>query len=205
MKIITISREFGSGGRELGKRLAGLLGYAYYDREIEECVARRMEMDAGYVARSIEQGALRNIPLHFGRTLANSYAWKQQINILVEKQRVLKEIAAASDCVIVGRAADVILAEHNPFKVFVYADMAHKLARCQRYAQAGENLDPHGLEREIKRIDSRRADYRRMFSEQKWGRKENYHLCVNTSGLDLAKAAPYLAEYIRVCFTGGTP
>lgn len=138
MNIITISREFGSGGRELGKRLADLLGYAYYDKEIEETVAQRMNMDAGYVEQSIDQGMLVNIPLHFGKTLASTYMLKQQVEILVEKQRVLKEIATKSDCVIVGRAADVILAEYNPCKIFVYADMAHKVERCQRYAEPKE-------------------------------------------------------------------
>ncbi len=69
MNIITISREFGSGGRELGKQLASLLGYAYYDREIEEGIAQRTHLDVAYVTRSVDWGQLAKVPLHFGRTL----------------------------------------------------------------------------------------------------------------------------------------
>ena len=106
-RIITISREFGSGGREVGKRLADALHCAYYDSEIEASIAQNLDLDEGYIARSLESGAFTNIPLHFGRTIASSYLYKQQVDILVEKRKVLREIAAASDCVIVGRAADV--------------------------------------------------------------------------------------------------
>lgn len=200
MNIITISREFGSGGRELGKRLADLLGYAYYDKEIEETVAQRMNMDADYVEQSIGHGMLVNIPLHFGKTLASTYMLKQQVEILVEKQRVLKEIATKSDCVIVGRAADVILAEYNPCKIFVYADMAYKVERCQRYAEPKEKKSPCELEREIKRIDSSRSKYHDILSDRRWGQKENYHLCINTSGLEIKKMIPSIAAYAKEWF-----
>ena len=136
-RIITISREFGSGGREVGKRLADALHCAYYDSEIEASIAQNMDLDEGFIARSIGNGALTNIPLHFGRTIASSYLYKQQVDILVEKRRVLRQVAAASDCVIVGRAADVILEDLAPFKLFVYASMDHKLARCRRYEETG--------------------------------------------------------------------
>ena len=71
-RIITISREFGSGGREAGKRLADALHCAYYDSEIEASIAQNMDLDESYIARSVENGVLANIPLHFGRTIARS-------------------------------------------------------------------------------------------------------------------------------------
>ena len=196
MSIITISREFGSGGREVGKRLADVLGYAYYDREIEEDIAQRMNMDVGYVTHAM-RGGPHSIPLHFGRTLANPYLVKQQVDILVEKQRVLKEIAADSNCVIVGRAADVILEEYHPFKIFVYADMAYKVKRCVEHAEMGENLTPRELERAIKRVDAQRAQYHRLYADTEWGRKEAYHLCVNTTGMEIKRVIPPIADYIR--------
>lgn len=200
MNVITISREFGSGGRELGKRLADILGYTYYDREIEADIAKRLDMDEGYISRSIEQGAVMNIPLHFGRTLASPYMLRQQIDILVEKQRVLKEIAAASHCVIVGRAADLILAEHKPFKIFVYADMQHKIKRCQSYSAPGENLTPGELKKSIKKMDAKRREYLTMFGVSDWGDKKNYHLCINTTGMEIKKIAPHIAEYAKEWF-----
>lgn len=202
MKIITISREFGSGGREIGKRLADVLGYAYYDREIEEGIAQNMDMDVDYVRRSMERGIPTNIPLHFGKTFASSYAFKQQVDILVEKERVLKEIASRSNCVIVGRAADAILAEYRPLKVFVYADMDYKVKRCQGYAEVGEDLSVREMERAIKKIDSRRAQYHGMYMDADWGGKEYYHLCVNTTGWEIKRIVPCIAEFARGWFEG---
>ena len=204
MHVITVSRQFGSGGRELGKRLADRLGYAYYDREIEEHVAHRMDLDEGYISRAIERGALISVPLHFGRTLASPHLLKQQVSILVEKQRVLRELADASDCVIVGRAADVILADRNPFRLFVYAGMEYKAARCRTYAEPGEGLSDRELEKAIRRMDARRAEYHRMFSDARWGRKENYHLCLNTTRLEIKGIVPAVAQYVTAWFQGGS-
>lgn len=200
MNIITISREFGSGGREVGKRLADVLDYAYYDREIEAWIAERMDMDVNYIAQTMDRGLLMNIPLHFGRTLAGSYVMKQQVDILVEKQRVLKEIANSSNCVIVGRAADVILSEYKPFKIFVYADMEYKIKRCQGYVEIGESLSPRETEKAIRKIDAKRSQYHGMFPGMDWGDKELYHLCINTTGLTIKKIVPHIAEYARCWF-----
>lgn len=199
-RIITISREFGSGGREAGKRLADALHCAYYDSEIEASIAQNMDLDEGFIARSIGNGALTNIPLHFGRTIASSYLYKQQVDILVEKRRVLRQIAAASDCVIVGRAADVILEDLAPFKLFVYASMDHKLARCRRYEETSRLDSPKALEKEIRQVDARRAKYHGMFSPVKWGDQANYHLCINTTGLEIKQLIPHLAGYAQAWF-----
>ena len=198
-RIITISREFGSGGREVGKRLADALHCAYYDSEIEACIAQNLDLDAGYIAHAVENGALTNIPLHFGRTIASSYLYKQQVDILAEKCKVLKPFAAASDCVIVGRAADVILAGEGPLRLFIYAGMPHKLARCQRYEERGA-ASPKALEKEIRQVDARRARYHGMFSPIKWGERANYDLCVNTGGLAIKELVPALAQYAQAWF-----
>ncbi len=199
MKIITISREFGSGGREIGKRLADVLNFQYYDREIELSIAKRMDMNTDYIAYSIENG-LMNIPLHFGKTFTSSYLLKQQVDILIEKQKVLREIASTSNCVIVGRAADVILEEYHPFKIFVYADMEYKIKRCQGYAEVGENLTLREMEKAIRKIDTRRSQYHRRYLDIDWGKKEYYHLCINTTGLEIKKIVPYIAEYAKCWF-----
>ncbi len=205
MNIITISREFGSGGREIGRRLADILGYTYYDREIEISIAERMNMDVDYVAHAMDQEMLMNIPLHFGRTFGDSYAMKQQVDILVEKQRFLKEIASASHCVIVGRAADVILSEFHPFKMFIYADMEHKIKRCQKYAKEEENLSPREMKKMIRKVDSRRFQYHRMFLNTDWGDKNQYHLCVNTTGVNIKSIVPILADYSSAWFRNSKP
>lgn len=130
MKIITVSREFGSGGRELGKRLSDCLGWPYYDREIISAVARRNALDEGYVEDALEQGDFRGVPLTIGRTFAYLPSMPHDSRqLLQEQRRVLRALAAHGDCIIVGRNADLILAEHRPLKLFVYADLESRLRR----------------------------------------------------------------------------
>ena len=110
---------------------------------------------------------------------------------------LIKELAEKGNCVFVGRAADSILEEYNPFKIFVYADEQSKLDRCKQRAEEGENLTDREMLRAMKRIDKARAEFHDIISEYKWGDKEGYDLCVNTTGLEIKKVIPALAEYYR--------
>lgn len=199
MSIITVSREFGSGGREVGKRLADAFGYAYYDREIVSAIAAKTQMSEGYVANALEGGLFRSIPVHFGRTFSYTSAMMgSTTNLFVEQHKILKELAAKGDCVIVGRAADAILEEYHPFNLFVYADMEAKLRRCRERATEEESFTDKEMARRIKKIDTERARYHELFSDTPWGKKESYHLCVNTTDVSIKALVPAVAEYIRV-------
>ena len=100
MKIIPVSREFGSGGRELGKRLSDCLGWPYYDREIISAVARRNALDEGYVEDALEQGDFRGVPLTIGRTFAYLPSMPHDSRqLLQEQRRVLRALAAHGDCI----------------------------------------------------------------------------------------------------------
>jgi len=197
MSVITISREFGSGGREVGKRLADVLGYTYYDREIVTTIAQKHQMDEGYVARALDGGLFQSMPIHFGRTFSYTAMIPHTTDLFVEQHKILKEIAAKGNCIIVGRAAGTVLEEYDPFKLFVYADMPSKVRRCQQRAAEDEKLNDREMERKIKRIDTERAKYHGLFSDIAWGDKAGYHLCVNTTGADIKALVPALAEYIR--------
>ena len=198
MSIITISREFGSGGREVGKRLADALGYAYYDREIVSAIARKTSLDEGYVASALEGGLFRSVPIHFGRTFSYSPTlMTNTAGLYVEQHRIIRELAEKGNCVIVGRAADAILKEYDPFNLFVYADMPSKVKRCRERATGDEALTERELIRQIKKVDGERAKYYEMFSDTRWGQKEGYHLCVNTTGQEIKGMIPALAGYIR--------
>ena len=198
MSIITISREFGSGGREVGKRLADAFGYAYYDREIVSAIAQKHQMDEGYVAQALECGMLRSLPVHFGRTFSyTSMIMPNTTNLFVEQNKIIKEVAAKGNCVIVGRAASTILQDYDPFRLFVYADMNSKLRRCQQRMPQGETITEREMERKIKRIDGERARYYELFSDLSWGDKAGYDLCVNTTGSSIKALVPAIAEYIR--------
>jgi len=203
MRIITISREFGSGGREVGKRLADELGFAYYDREIVSAIAQKTSLDENYVANALEGGLFRSVPIHFGRTFSYSTAlMTNTANLYVEQHRIIKELAAKGDCIIVGRAADAILEEHRPFNLFVHADMEAKVRRCRQRAPEGEKLTDRELVRRIKKVDAERAKYHELFSDTRWGRKESYHLCVNTTGAQIKKLVPAIAQYARMWLEG---
>ncbi len=201
MNIITISREFGSGGREVGKRIADILGYAYYDREIITAIAEKHDFNENYVESMLENGFSFCMPITYGRTFSYSDVGGQQaIQLLSTQCKMLKEIASKGNCVIVGRSANIILEDMNPLNIFVHADMESKLRRCRERAPENENLKDSELRRKIKQIDSNRAKHQRFLSEKKWGDKEGYHLCVNTSGADIKAISAIIAEYAKGYF-----
>ena len=134
--IITVSREFGSGGRELGKRLADELGYRYYDREIVTALSEQTGMDPNFLDHQLESSSARvRYPIHFAQSFSQIAAVSDTaMHILSLETKLIRELAAKDDCIFVGRAADALLEEQNPFKLFVYADEASKLARCRSRA-----------------------------------------------------------------------
>lgn len=200
MNIITISREFGSGGREFGKRLADSLDIAYYDKEIISAIAEKSGLDERYVENISEKG-IHAYPLTIGRTFSlHTAVQNTNTKILVAQPQILEELADKGDCVIVGRCADVILRERNPFNLFIYANMASKIRRCHERTPAGEKITDHEMEKRIKRIDRERAKYRELLSDMKWGAKEGYHLCINTSDIAIKRLIPFVAEYAKNWF-----
>lgn len=201
MRIITISREFGSGGRELGKRMADLLGCAYYDREIIAAIAKENRLDEEYVEKMMERPLFMAYPITIGCTLSYpAYAHQNEINILISQQRVIKKLAEQGDCVVMGQGADGILNEYNPMKLFVYADMESKIKRCQERRPEGEHLTDREMQREIAKIDLNRARRYALITSSEWGKRENFHLCVNTAEIPIKALAPQMVEYARFWF-----
>lgn len=197
-RIITISREFGSGGREFGKRLAEGLGIAYYDREIITAVAQKSGLAEAYIESVSERSVGSYYPITFAHTLAYSPALMDpQLEVMGKQREIIRELAAKGDCVIVGRCADVILRDYSPLNIFVYADLSSKLARCRARASQDERLSDNELRRQIARVDKDRARFRSTITESRWGDKSAYHLCVNTSGWDLKALTASLLPYAR--------
>lgn len=200
--IITISREFGSGGRELGKRLSDVLEIPCYDKEIIQMIAEKQGFDEQYISHVSERNLQTLYPLTIGRrfTMTQHPITKQAVAIAAEQQKTIKNFAKQGDCIIIGRCADIILKDYFPFNIFVYADMDTKLNRCMERTEKGENLTSAELEHKIQEIDKKRAKYREFYTTTKWGASENYHLCINASGLEIRKIVPVLAEYVRLWF-----
>ena len=201
MKIITISREFGSGGRELGKRLAEALDIPCYDQQIIEMIAQKKNLDKNYVAHISEKDVRVLYPSTIGKhIIAPNYIGHQSVQIMSEQKKLIEELAAQGDCVIVGRCADLILKEYHPLNIFVYADQASKVSRCLERADEAEKLSAEQLVRKMKAIDKNRAAYRAMFTGSRWGDKASYHLCINTSGREIKNLIPGLTAYVNGWF-----
>ena len=202
MKIITISREFGSGGREVGKRLADALGFQYYDREIITAVAQKSSFDEEYVEKTLERGIPRTFSISFGRTFSfPDVAQQNYTKLLVAQQQFIEDIAKkGEDFVIVGRAADVILKDYNPLNLFVYAEMDSKIKRCKGRAEKGEKMSEREYARKIKQVDLGRAVNRQLLADGGWGDKESYHLCINTTDAEIKKLIDPIAAFAKAWF-----
>lgn len=146
-RIITIGREFGSGGREIGKRLSDELGIAYYDNEIISQIADRTKLAEGYVQHVMENGPSTLYRLRSGEAFTWELirSWMQNNAIYREQSRLIQEFAEKSDCVIVGRSADYILREKHPFRLFVYAEMEHKMELRKKRAPGERALYGQGI------------------------------------------------------------
>lgn len=222
-RIITVGREFGSGGRELGRRLSEELSIAYYDQEIVEEIARETSLSEEYVRTIVEKRPFFSYPIHTARTLypQSNPVLDQNMEIYSKQHKIIKSLAEKSDCIIVGRCADYILRDMKPFRIFVYADVDSKIARTRDKAAAqarataagdvqeiksvaAENpdrseddvtgLSDKELKRRMDRIDKERARYYEFYTGQKWGARANYDMLVNTTNITPAEAAKNLAH-----------
>lgn len=194
-KIITVGREFGSGGRELGRRLAEELGFEYYDKEIVCAIAEKTSFSESYVKSVIECKPHQLYPITIGKSIAfvSDYQSSPIQTVYRAQDSIVKEMAQKSDCVIVGRCADYILKEQKPCRIFVYADLKSRIRRCIERAEAGEGISEKEMKQRINEIDKGRAKYYDFYTGQKWGAKENYDLLINTTDKDIKSLVSGLA------------
>lgn len=197
-RIITIGREFGSGGREIGRRLAEHLHFAYYDQEIVKEIAKRINMAEEYIKNIEERQPIPLLPITIGRTftLPPNAISDQAQTVYREQSKVIRDMAQKSDCVIVGRCADYVLRELSPFRLFIYADMKFKMERCRKKGQEKEILNDQELQRKIRSIDKARSKYYQFYTDQVWGDKKNYDLCINTSDIEIKRAVDAIEKFL---------
>ena len=203
-QVITIGREFGSGGREFGKHLAEELGIAYYDGEVVSAIAKRSALAEDYVNQVLEQRIRAYYPITVANTLSIHHGdavYQVTQSIYAAQTDIIREMARKSDCVIVGRCADHILQDFQPniklLRIFLYADIAARIARCRANGEDLENESDKGLERRIRAVDRARAQYYRFYTGQTWGDRLNYDLCLNATGIDLRAAAKATAVLVK--------
>ena len=196
-KIITIGREFGSGGRELGRRLAEELGIQYYDKEILTEIAKNTSLSENYIQTVVEGKPHKLFPITIGQSFAYStdYHVRQMQEIFHAQTEIIRSLADKGDCVIIGRCADYILREQKPVRIFVYADIDSRVQRCMsRRTEDEADMSEQEMKKKILAIDKDRARYYSDFTGQKWGDKKFYDLCINTTEVEIKKAVPYMAK-----------
>lgn len=187
-KIITISREFGSGGRTIGKKVAEALGIPCYDAELIEELAK----ESGFAESYIKEAGEYAPGNYLSSVFANRSFGPTNEDILWEMQcRVISELAEKGPCVIVGRCADYILREKAEcLKVFVHADMAFRAERIvKEYGEREESA-----EQRLRNKDKRRAAYHRFYTNMKWGYAQNYHLTLNSGELGIEKCVKVICD-----------
>ncbi len=195
-QVITIGREFGSGGRELGRRLAKELGVEYYDKEILTAIAKHTSLSEEYVQQVVERQPHQLYPITTGRSFIylDTQPFQQASTVFQAQQEIIREMAAKSPCVIVGRCADYILRDSKPFRIFVYADLQSRIDRCRSRAEAGESMTDKEYLKQIQEMDKARSKYYAFYTDMKWGDKLNYDLCINTTNQDIPALVPVLAK-----------
>lgn len=197
-KIITVGREFGSGGREFGRRLSEELHFAYYDQEIIREISKRTSLSEQYIQSIVEHRPSFSFPIHIGQSFypLSNPAFEQTMAIYQEQARIITEMALKSDCVIVGRCADYILKEYKPFRIFVYADIDSKIKRCREKGPEHENLTDRELKQKISGMDKKRAKYYELYTGHSWEDKLNFDLCINTSRTVIKEIVPAVAKLL---------
>ncbi len=181
--IITISREFGSGGREIGKKLAEQLNIPFYDKQLIEIAAKESGFDKELFE---EEDARTSKGFHLfgalGYSLGGPLSTITELSLndrlfLVQSQ-VIEQVAKEGPCVIVGRCADYVLKDYdNVLNVFIYGNMEDKVTRAVKSYE----VDERDVESSVRKIDKHRANYYEYYTDRKWGRVENYDLSLNSS------------------------
>ncbi len=187
-KIITISRECGSGGRAIGRKLAEKLGYAFYDKELIDRVAKESGLAKEFIE---EQGEHITGSLLFNIASNMTYAGQVfgghmlplQDQLFMVQSDIIKDIAAKENCVIVGRCADYVLKDYeDSLHVFVCGDVEHKAERAVKEYQ----FDPADVEKALRKRDKARANHYKYYTDSEWGKTQNYDITLNSStfGID---------------------
>lgn len=196
--IVTIARQYGSGGREIGEKVAAALGIACYDRELITLAAQKSGLNANIV-HSVDEKATNSLlyTLAMGSNIYSSGAaisYDIPINdrLFITQCDIIKNLAEENSCVIVGRSADYVLRDHpRRISIFIYADLA---TRIKRVAER-HSLSESAAKDLIAKTDKRRANYYNFYTGQKWGKYDNYHMSLDSSLLGIDGTAKLITQF----------
>lgn len=192
-KIITISREFGSGGRFIGEEVAKKLGMAYYDKNVITEIAEKSGLSPEYIQENAELSPKKGL---FAYALAGrDITGKSVEDIVYEAQRkVILELVEKEPCVIIGRNADFILKDRDDvLNVFIHGNMSEKMQRISCLY----NVSGQEAVKMMADTDKRRLANYNFYTEQKWGKASNYTLCLNSSELGYDRCEAIIMECVK--------
>ena len=192
-RIITISREFGSGGRFIGEEVAKKLGIAYYDKNIIGQIAEKSGLSPEYIQENAELSPKKGLFAYAfsGRDITG----KSVEDMVYEAQRnIILELVEKEPCVIIGRNADYILKDRDDvLNVFIHGDMPEKIKRITGLY----NVKEKEVVKMMADTDKRRRTNYNFYTDQKWGKASNYTLCLNSSQLGYDRCEMIIMECVK--------
>jgi len=198
--VVTIGRQFGSGGRQIGALLAKKLGIPFYDEELIAEAAKKMgiketlfeEIDEKAANSLLYSIAMGNYSAHARFNMFNDIPLNDKL--FQVQAEIIRQYAAEGPCVIVGRCADYILEEVRPcLNVFIHADLPHRVERATKEYGFPEA----GIRQKILKADRQRSNYYDYYTDKTWGQLANYHISLDSGILGIEGCAHMLAEYMK--------
>lgn len=196
--IVTIGRQFGSGGRTIGKKLAEQLGIPYYDKELINLASKESGICGEFFEKADEKTSSSLLKaLAMGFTMNNaifqSNDYLSNESLFQIQSEVIRKVAAEQSCVLVGRCADYILREDkNCMSVFISARMEDRIQRAVGYAR----IEEKEAEEYIRKVDKSRASYYNYYTDKIWGAAESYDLCINSSVYGIDETIAFIREFV---------
>lgn len=197
--IITIGRQFGSGGRIVGKKLAEQLGIAYYDKELINLASKESGICGEFFEKADEKTSgslLKALAMGFSMNNAifQSNDYLSNESLFQIQSDVIRKVAAEGSCILVGRCADYIL-RNDPdcIHVFVSASLEDRIHRTMEYNQ----LDEKQAGEYIHKADKSRASYYNYYTDKIWGAAESYDLCINSSIYGIDQTVEFIRSFVR--------
>lgn len=196
-RVITIGREFGSGGREIGIELSKRLAIPFYDKELLKLTSEEGEFDERFLAANEEKAPIISPPSLGRIALSSFYQPSLSDTIFLEQSKVIREIAKKGPCVIVGRCSDYVLKDEGSLDVFICAGMEYKINRKRIVAPEKKDFTDEEMAKYIRDADKQRVKYYEHYTGRNWGRVDNYHLCLFVDHVGTSGAVETIITYLE--------
>lgn len=199
--IITITRQYGSGGHDIGKALADRLNIPFYDKELISLAAKESGV-CPQIFENVDERATNSLLYslsvglyNYGNGFSSMGDLPVNDRLYILQHKIIKELAEKGPMVVVGRCADYVLKDNsNAVKIFIYADIDSRIKR----AVERNDIDPARAKQAVLKADKNRANYYSFYSGKKWGVADNYDLCINSTHISTEQAVDIIIDYMNI-------